>query len=82
MINEANLCVCNNRYGIAGMFWLHDAYHDGEGVRTWKRKWFQTSLCVLTVAIGAFICVAGMYVTVKAIVEDYQSGMVAAPFAC
>ncbi|KAK3058464.1 hypothetical protein LTR09_000028 [Extremus antarcticus] len=36
-------------YGIAGMFWLHDSYHYEHGVRTWKRKWFQTTLAVLTV---------------------------------
>ncbi|KAK4546778.1 hypothetical protein LTR36_001510 [Oleoguttula mirabilis] len=64
-------------YGIAGMFWLHDAYQDGDGVRTWKRKWFQSSLAVSTILVGAFICVAGMYVTVRAIVEAYQSGAVA-----
>lgn len=64
------------------MFWLHDAYHDGDGTYMWRRKWFQTTLCVLTVAAGAFICVAGMYVTVKAIVELYASGGVTSPFAC
>lgn len=39
-------------------------------------------LCVLTIIVGAFICVAGMYVTVRAIVEAYESGAVASPFAC
>ena len=29
-----------------------------------------------------FICVAGMYVTVRAIVEAYASGEIAKPFAC
>ena len=69
-------------YGIAGMFWLHDTYHDGHGSRSWGRKWFQTTLAVLTILAGAFICVAGMYVTVRAIVEAYASGVLAAPFAC
>lgn len=64
------------------MFWLHDSYHDGDKSRTWRRKWAQTTLAVLTVATGAFICVAGMYVTIKAIVAAYQSGQVASPFAC
>jgi len=63
------------------MFWLHDSYHES-GTYTWRRKWFQTTLAMVTIAIGAFICVAGMYVTVRAIVELYQSGGAAAPFAC
>ncbi|KAK3075469.1 hypothetical protein LTR53_001177 [Teratosphaeriaceae sp. CCFEE 6253] len=69
-------------YGIAGMFWLHDSYVDGDGVRTWRRKWAQAALAIATVLTGAFICVAGMYVTVRAIVEAYASGAVASPFAC
>lgn len=69
-------------YGVAGMFWLHDTYHDGYGVRSWKRKWFQSTLAILTILAGAFICVAGMYVTVKAIVEAYASGGLTAPFSC
>jgi len=64
------------------MFWLHDAYHDGYGMSSWRRKWGQATLCLLTILIGAFICVAGMYVTIKAIVEAYQSGALTAPFAC
>ncbi|KAK0276961.1 hypothetical protein LTR54_014897 [Friedmanniomyces endolithicus] len=67
---------------LAGMFFLHDSYVDGDGVRTWRRKWFQTTLAMATVVAGAFICIAGMYVTVKAIVVAYQSGAVASPFAC
>ncbi|KXL46299.1 MAG: hypothetical protein FE78DRAFT_146451 [Acidomyces sp. 'richmondensis'] len=69
-------------YGIAGMFWLHDSYHDGEGTRTWLKKKFQTTLALLTVLAGAFICVAGIYVTVKAIIDAYLSGQVSSPFAC
>jgi len=69
-------------YGIAGFFWLHDEYHYGDGTYGWRRKWFQTALCVVTIVVGAFICVAGMYVTVRAIVEAYESGAIATPFAC
>ncbi|KAK0897444.1 gamma-tubulin [Friedmanniomyces endolithicus] len=47
-------------YGLAGMFFLHDSYVDGDGVRTWKRKWFQTTLAMATVVAGAFICIAGI----------------------
>ncbi|TKA26477.1 hypothetical protein B0A50_05314 [Salinomyces thailandicus] len=68
-------------YGIAGMFWLHDAYHIEDGFSTWTRKWFQSTLALVTVVIGAFICVAGMYVTVRSIVEAYDTGEVASPFA-
>lgn len=35
-----------------------------------------------TLAAGAFICVAGMYVSVKQIVDAYASGQVTAPFSC
>jgi hypothetical protein len=66
----------------AGFFWLHDEYHYGDGTYGWRCKWFQTALCVVTIAVGAFICVAGMYVTVRAIVEAYESGAIVTPFAC
>nr|OQO27655.1 hypothetical protein B0A51_04423 [Rachicladosporium sp. CCFEE 5018] len=69
-------------YGIAGFFWLHDEYHGNDGVRAWRRKWAQTTLCVLTIAVGAFICVAGLYVTIRAIVDAYASGAISAPFSC
>ncbi|KAK5116944.1 hypothetical protein LTR62_006665 [Meristemomyces frigidus] len=69
-------------YGVAGMFWLHDSYKDGDGMYTWRRKWFQSTLAFSTILAGAFICVAGMYVTVRSIVEAYASGTVASPFAC
>lgn len=41
-----------------------------------------TALCILTILAGAFICVAGMYVTVDGIVVAYQDGTVPAPFSC
>lgn len=41
-----------------------------------------TGLSFMTLAAGAFICVAGMYVTIKQIVEAYQTGTVTAPFSC
>ena len=69
-------------YGIAGMFWLHDSYYIEYGFATWRRKWFQASLAILTVLAGLFICIAGMYVTVRGIVEAYANGEVASPFSC
>ena len=41
-----------------------------------------TGLSVATLAGGAFICVAGMYVTVKQIVDAYASQVVTSPFSC
>ncbi|GAB7353792.1 hypothetical protein MBLNU459_g4174t1 [Dothideomycetes sp. NU459] len=78
----ASLFAAWYTYGIAGAFWLHDSYHDGNGVRTWRRKWFQAMLAILTILAGAFICIAGTYVTIKGIIEAYQDGTVAAPFSC
>lgn len=71
-------------YGIAGMFWLHDAYHDGRprGWRAWRTRWVQATSAVLTILAGGFICVAGTYVVVKAIIEAYESGAVGSPFSC
>ncbi|EMD41739.1 hypothetical protein CERSUDRAFT_110316 [Gelatoporia subvermispora B] len=69
-------------YGIAGFFWLHDAYYLGKGWETLKRRWIGTTLAVLTILAGAFICVAGTYVSIKLIVEAYQSGMAGKPFTC
>ncbi|OCH96560.1 amino acid transporter [Obba rivulosa] len=69
-------------YGIAGFFWLHDAYHLGNGWEELKRRWIGTTLAILTILAGAFICVAGTYVSIKLIVEAYQSGLAGKPFAC
>lgn len=69
-------------YGIAGFFWLFDAYHYGRGRSEWARAKGMTTLCVFTILAGAFICVAGMYVTVDGIVVAYQDGTVSAPFSC
>jgi hypothetical protein len=56
-------------YGLAGFFWLHDA----KGVRSSHP--FQSLLAVLTVGAGAFICVAGTFVSVVVgfITFDYGS---------
>jgi hypothetical protein len=37
---------------------------------------------ILTVLIGAFICVAGTFVTIKLIIDAYESGSVGSPFSC
>ena len=69
-------------YGIAGAFFLHDQYHDHDGWRQWARKPVQSVLAALTFAAGGFICIAGTYVTIKGIVQAYDSGAVGAPFSC
>ncbi|KAI0932395.1 hypothetical protein AcV5_004366 [Taiwanofungus camphoratus] len=69
-------------YGLAGFFWLYDAYHSGGGRQALKRRWRGTILAVLTILSGAFICIAGTYVSVKLIVEAYNSGVVGRPFSC
>lgn len=69
-------------YGIAGFFWLFDAYHYGMGRGEWYRSPGMTTLCVLTILAGAFICVAGMYVTIDGIIVAYRDGTVSSPFSC
>ncbi|MCJ1435743.1 hypothetical protein MMC27_005118 [Xylographa pallens] len=69
-------------YGIAGAFWIYDAYHYRGGVEALRRHGVMTALCVATLLAGAFICVAGMYVTVDSIVLAYAAGTIAAPFSC
>lgn len=64
------------------MFWLHDSYHDKGGFTAWRRSWLQAVICIFTVLAGAFICVAGLYVTIRALVDAYNSGAIPSPFAC
>ncbi|KAL8813770.1 MAG: hypothetical protein Q9200_000023 [Gallowayella weberi] len=69
-------------YGIAGAFWLYDSWMYQGRSEAWRKKWAMCALSWLTLAAGAFICVAGMYVTVKQIVDAYASGKVSEPFSC
>ncbi|KIX06373.1 uncharacterized protein Z518_04349 [Rhinocladiella mackenziei CBS 650.93] len=77
-------------YGIAGAFWLHDAWHGLDrgqlrgvsGIRAWKESPLKTVINVLTFLAGAFICVAGTYVSIKLIIDAYNAGTVGSPFAC
>jgi len=72
---------------------LHDTYHsgnaDGKGTTSdirgraaWKHHWFQATLAIATIAGGAFVCVAGLYVTIQGIIDAYASGEVGKAFAC
>ncbi|KAG0709069.1 transmembrane amino acid transporter protein-domain-containing protein [Suillus ampliporus] len=69
-------------YGLAGFFWLHDVYHLKGGVDGIKQRPIGAILAVLTILSGAFICVAGAYVSIKLIVEAYLNGQVGKPFVC
>ena len=69
-------------YGIAGAFWLYDAYHHRGGSEFLRRRWAMTAVSVLTIIAGAFICVAGLYVIIKGIVDAYAAGQVGKPFSC
>ena len=69
-------------YGIAGAFWLYDSWVYKGKATAWRENWPMTGLNVATLIAGAFICVAGMYVTVKQIVDAYASGEVNSPFSC
>ncbi|KZV69479.1 hypothetical protein PENSPDRAFT_633005 [Peniophora sp. CONT] len=69
-------------YGIAGFFWLHDAYYLGDRMRELKRRRIGTILALLTILAGTFICIAGTYVSIKLIVDAYKTGAVGKPFTC
>ena len=69
-------------YGIAGAFWLYDTWVYKGRLAAWKSSWLMACLSVATLLGGGFICVAGMYVTVKQIVDAYASGEVSEPFNC
>ena len=69
-------------YGLAGAFWLYDTWVYKGGMQALSRRWAMTGLNVATLVAGAFICVAGMYVSVKQIVDAYATGKVSAPFSC
>jgi hypothetical protein len=60
-------------YGLAGFFWLHDVYHLKGGVDGLKRRPIGTTIAVLTIIAGAFICVAGTYVSIKVSVRVFAS---------
>ena len=49
-------------YGIAGAFWLHDAWHDEGHWDAYRKHKIKFVVNVATFLAGAFICVAGMAV--------------------
>ncbi|MCJ1247907.1 hypothetical protein MMC30_005122 [Trapelia coarctata] len=69
-------------YGIAGAFWIYDAYTYRGGMDALKRHGFMTALNILTLLAGLFICVAGLYAIIEGIIQAYAAGLIAAPFSC
>ncbi|KAJ7048016.1 transmembrane amino acid transporter protein-domain-containing protein, partial [Mycena amicta] len=69
-------------YGIAGFFWLHDTYHLKGGWVAVRQRPGQTALALFTIVVGAFICVAGTYVSIRLINDAYREGLVGKPFTC
>jgi hypothetical protein len=51
-------------YGLAGFFWVHDTVHFEGKAGLYKRPVMFT-LSILTIISGAFICIAGTYVSIK-----------------
>lgn len=78
----ASLFAAWYTYGIAGAFWLYDAWQDHGGFVAWRRNWPMAALSFATLAAGAFISVAGLYVTIRQIVDAYSNGTVSSPFSC
>ncbi|KAI1437466.1 transmembrane amino acid transporter [Xylaria sp. CBS 124048] len=69
-------------YGLAGAFWLHDAYHFKGGVQAWTRQPVMFALNVFTIIAGAFICVGGLYGTIASWIEATASGELPPSFQC
>ncbi|KAK7463789.1 hypothetical protein VKT23_005728 [Stygiomarasmius scandens] len=69
-------------YGLAGFFFLHDTYHLKGGRDALRSRPIGTFLAVLTILAGAFICVAGTYVSIRLIIDAYNQGIVGKPFTC
>ncbi|KAI0150278.1 hypothetical protein GGR57DRAFT_202359 [Xylariaceae sp. FL1272] len=78
----ASLFAAWYTYGLAGAFWLHDAYHYNGGYRGWLRHPFMLAINILTVLAGAFISVAGLYATITALKAASAAGELLRPFQC
>ncbi|KAI1101233.1 transmembrane amino acid transporter protein-domain-containing protein [Jackrogersella minutella] len=69
-------------YGLAGAFWLHDTYHFEGGSTGWSKRPIMFILCVLTVIVGGFICVGGLYGTIYSLRQASEAGKLPPPFQC
>ncbi|KAJ3762151.1 hypothetical protein EV360DRAFT_92609 [Lentinula raphanica] len=78
----ASLFAAWYTYGLAGFFWLHDTYRLRESWKGLLERPFGMTTAILTILAGAFICVAGTYVSVQLIINAYREGIVGSPFTC
>jgi amino acid permease len=78
----ASLFAAWYTYGLAGAFWLHDTYHFKGGSRAWVQRPVMTVINVLTILAGAFICVGGLFATIKALQMASAAGTLPPPFQC
>ncbi|KAF9476584.1 hypothetical protein BDN70DRAFT_158997 [Pholiota conissans] len=69
-------------YGIAGFFWIHDAGTLKGGARGLLKHPIMFVLSILTILAGAFVCVAGTYVSIRLIVAAHASDVIGKPFTC
>ncbi|KAK6836141.1 transmembrane amino acid transporter [Apiospora arundinis] len=78
----ASLFAAWYTYGLAGAFWLHDAYYFKGGFRAWTRRPVMLAVNVLTVVAGAFICIGGLYATIVSMQAASAEGSLPRPFQC
>ncbi|KAF7306685.1 putative acyltransferase CST26 [Mycena indigotica] len=62
-------------YGIAGFFELHTTYTRKGGWVGIRQRPIHTLLALFTIAVGAFVCVAGTYVSIRLINDAYRDGI-------
>jgi hypothetical protein len=61
---------------------VHDMYYFKGGWRAWAERPAMLVINVLTILAGAFICVGGLYATIKALQVASDSGALPSPFQC
>ncbi|EIN09912.1 hypothetical protein PUNSTDRAFT_86425 [Punctularia strigosozonata HHB-11173 SS5] len=67
-------------YGISGIFWYH-MHPRGQRWTTTRQK-MKAIWWGFIILMGAFIMVAGLYASIRAIVIGYQDGTFPSPFSC
>lgn len=78
----ASLFAAWYTYGLAGAFWLHDTYYFKGGSRAWLDRPFMMGLNVFTILAGAFICLGGLYATIKSLQMASADGSLPPAFQC
>lgn len=78
----ASLFAAWYTYGLAGAFWIHDIYYFKGGWRAWAERPVMFVINVLTILAGFFICVGGLYATIKGLQMASDAGALPPPFQC